>query len=36
MEYGTQNYWGSGLCPSSRIKKVEHDISEIGSVSALR
>jgi hypothetical protein len=26
----TQNYWGSGLCPFSGIKKLEHDVSETG------
>jgi hypothetical protein len=26
---------GSGLCPSSEIKKLEHDVSETGSVSTL-
>jgi hypothetical protein len=34
--YAAQNYWGSGLCPSSRIKKQENDVSEAGSVSVLR
>jgi hypothetical protein len=32
----SQNYWDSGLCPSFGIKKLEHDISETGSVSILR
>jgi hypothetical protein len=27
----SQIYWGSGLCPSSGIKILEHDISETGS-----
>jgi hypothetical protein len=35
-EGDTQNYWGSGLCTSSGIKKLEHDISETRSVSILR
>jgi hypothetical protein len=26
--YDTQNYGGSGLCPSSGIKQLEHDVSE--------
>jgi hypothetical protein len=29
--YDSQIYCGSGLCPSSRIKKLEHNISETGS-----
>jgi hypothetical protein len=29
MLYDTQNYGGSGLCPLSEIKKLEHDVSEI-------
>jgi hypothetical protein len=36
MAYDIQIYWGSGLCPSSGIKKLEHDIAETGSVSILR
>jgi hypothetical protein len=33
----TQNYWMSGLCPSSEIlNNREHNISEIGSVSVFR
>jgi hypothetical protein len=32
--YDTQNYWGSGLCPSSRILKIrKHNVSETESVS---
>jgi hypothetical protein len=31
----TQNYFGSGLCPSSGIMELEHDVSETGSVSVL-
>jgi hypothetical protein len=33
MVYNTQNYWGSGLCPSFGIKKVENVVSETGPVS---
>jgi hypothetical protein len=34
MVYISQNYWVSGLCPSSRILKTrENDVSETGSVS---
>jgi hypothetical protein len=29
----TQNYWGPGLCPTSGIKKLEHDVSETDTVS---
>jgi hypothetical protein len=32
MFYDAQNYWGSGICPSSGIKTLEHDVSETGSV----
>jgi hypothetical protein len=32
----TQNYWCSGLCPSSGIKKIEHDFTETGPISVLR
>jgi hypothetical protein len=32
MVYDTQNYGSSGLCPSSGIKKPEHDVSETGYV----
>jgi hypothetical protein len=35
MVYNTQNYNGSGLCPPSRIKKLEN-ISETGFVSVFR
>jgi hypothetical protein len=32
-----QNYWGSGLCPSSGIlKTTKHSVSETESVSILR
>jgi hypothetical protein len=31
------NYWGSGLCPSSRILRTrKHNILETGSLSMLR
>jgi hypothetical protein len=37
MVYNTQNYWVSGLCPSSRILNTrKHNVSETGSVSVLR
>jgi hypothetical protein len=37
MVYNTQNYWISGLCPSSGILNTrKHNVSEIGSVSVLR
>jgi hypothetical protein len=37
MVYNTQNYWVSGLCPSSRIINVrKHNIPETGSVSVLQ
>jgi hypothetical protein len=36
MVYDTQNYWVSGLCPSSGIKKLECDVLETASVSMLR
>jgi hypothetical protein len=29
------NSWGSGLCPSKGIKKLEHDILETGFISFL-
>jgi hypothetical protein len=33
----SQNYWGSGLCPSSRILKTgKHDVLETELVSDLR
>jgi hypothetical protein len=35
MVYDTQNYLGSGLCPLSGIKTLEHDASETGSVSKM-
>jgi hypothetical protein len=35
--YYSQNYWISGLCPSSGILKTKkHNVSETGSVSVLR
>jgi hypothetical protein len=37
MVYNTQNYWIFVLCPSSGILVTrKHDVSETGSVSALR
>jgi hypothetical protein len=37
MVYNIQNYWDSGLHPSSRIPKIrKYDVSETGSVSFLR
>jgi hypothetical protein len=36
MVYNTQNYWVSGLCPSSGILNARKHISETGSVSVLR
>jgi hypothetical protein len=37
MENNTQNYWISGLCPSSEIlNSRKHNVSETGSVSVLR
>jgi hypothetical protein len=37
MVYNTQNYWVSGLCPSSRIQNTrKHNVSETGFVSVLR
>jgi isochorismate hydrolase len=37
MVYDTQNYWVSGLCPSSGILNIiKHNILETGSVSVLR
>jgi hypothetical protein len=33
MVCDVQNYLGSGLCSSFGIKKLEHDVSETGSVS---
>jgi hypothetical protein len=37
MVHNIQNYWVSGLCPSSSIPKAkEHNVSETGSVSVLR
>jgi hypothetical protein len=34
MVYNTQNYWDSGLCPSTRILNTrEHNGSDIASVS---
>jgi hypothetical protein len=30
----SQNYWGSGICPSSQINRLEHDLSKSGSVSS--
>jgi hypothetical protein len=36
MVYNSQNYWVSGLCPSSGIlNTIKHDVSEIVSVSVL-
>jgi hypothetical protein len=36
MVYNTQNYWVSGLCPSSEILNTrKHKVSETGSVSVL-
>jgi hypothetical protein len=35
--YDTQNFWSSGLCPSSgTLKTRKHYVSETGSVSVLR
>jgi hypothetical protein len=34
--HNIQNYWGSGICSSSGMKKIENDVSETGSVSFLR
>jgi hypothetical protein len=36
MVYDTENYWGSGLCPSPRILKTRKHVLETGSVSVLR
>jgi hypothetical protein len=37
MLYNTENYWVSGLCPSSGILNTgKHTVSENGSVSVLR
>jgi hypothetical protein len=37
MVYNIQNYWVSGLRPSSgNLKTIEHNVKEIGSVSVLR
>jgi hypothetical protein len=37
MVFNTQNYWVSGLCPSSGILNTrKHNVSETGSVSVLR
>jgi hypothetical protein len=37
MVYDTENYWVSGLCPSSGIVETrKHNVSETGSVSVLR
>jgi hypothetical protein len=33
MVYDTQIYWGSGPCPLSGIKKLEHDVVETDPVS---
>jgi hypothetical protein len=36
MVYNTQNYWVSGLCPSSEILNIrKHNVSETGSVPVL-
>jgi hypothetical protein len=37
MVYNTQNYWVSGLCPSSGILNTrKHNVSKTGSISVLR
>jgi hypothetical protein len=37
MVYNTQNYWVSGLCPSSGILETrKHNVSETGSIPAPR
>jgi hypothetical protein len=36
MVHGTQNHWGSRVCPSCGIKELEHCAPETGSVSVLR